>query len=188
MGARGRGRLTVVPAPASLPPVRAARALALAPTELGFLDLVELFCSLRILEAWTELRSLLHDDARLESIAARGVAGPEATIEAMRFAASGAAYTVRDFEIEALGEQAVLARASISREESTVSVVTSVHSVISGRGGLIWRSRIVPNREEAERILGGGPRARHVRPRQLLFSKLLRASVGCAFCVSSARS
>lgn len=124
------------------------------PAEVGFPDLVALFCNLRILEAWGELRSLLCEDARLESIAARGVAGPEATIEAMRFAASGNANTVRDYEIEAVGDDAVLVRASISRDEQGVAVTTSVLWVVSGRDGLIWRSRIVSTRDEAEHILG----------------------------------
>jgi hypothetical protein len=153
MGSAERGRVAVVPPPGSVPPVRLRLAPSLAPAEVGFLDLVELFCSLRILEAWAELRSLLREDARLESIAARGVAGPDATIEAMRFAASGNAYTVRDFQIEAVGEHAALVRASISRREQVVGVMTSIQCLVSGRNGLIWRSRIVPSREDAERIL-----------------------------------
>ena len=153
MGPLGRQRLTVVPPLAAVSPVRQLRPPSLVPAGLGFLDLVEMFCTLRILEAWAELRSLLSDDARVESIAARGVAGPEATIEAMRFAAAGNAYTVREFEVEALGEAAALVFASISQDDQALSVMTRVHWVVSGRDGLIRRARIVATREEAERIL-----------------------------------
>jgi hypothetical protein len=124
-----------------------------APVGPGFVDLVESCCLLRILEAWAELRSLLHDEARLESIAARGVAGPQATLEALRFASSGNAYVVRDFEVEPLGEEAALVRASISYSDRDVTVMTPVESLVSGCDGLIWRWRIVSSRAEAERIL-----------------------------------
>jgi hypothetical protein len=96
---------------------------------------------------------LLCDDARVESIAARAVAGPESTIEAMRFAAAGNAYTVREFEVETLGAAAALVSASISHDDQVVSVMTRVNWVVSGRDGLIWRARIVATRQEAERIL-----------------------------------
>jgi len=81
------------------------------------------------------------------------VAGPAATIEAMRFAAAGNAYTVRDFEIEALGDEAALVRASISREEQPMTVMSSVHWLVSGRHGLIWRARMVSDMDQAERVL-----------------------------------
>jgi hypothetical protein len=123
------------------------------PVDLVFLDLVELACTLRVVGAWAELRPLLCEDAKLESIAARGIAGPDATIEAMRFAVSGDVYTVREFEIEAFGEQVALVRTSISHEEQGAPITTAVQWLVSGRDGLIWRSRRVETREEAERIL-----------------------------------
>ena len=155
MGPLGRQRLTVVRPLGAVVPVRAERTNGQAPADLGFLDLVEMFCTLRILEAWkVELRLLLCDDARVESIAARAVAGPESTIEAMRFAAAGNAYTVREFEVETLGAEAALVSASISHDDQQVlSVMTRVNWVVSGRDGLIWRARIVATRQEAERIL-----------------------------------
>jgi hypothetical protein len=146
-------RLTIVPPLSRHSLALLPRELAASPASTGFLELVESFCRLRVIEAWAELRLCLRDDARLESIAARGVAGPEATIEAMRFAASGNAYAVRDFEIEAVGEQAALVRASISHEERGVVVVSSTLWVVSGRDGLIWRSRVVATREVAKRTL-----------------------------------
>ena len=69
-------RLTVVP-PSQQSSVSRTPVFGAVSPGLGFLDLVEVFCTLRILEAWAELRTLLCDDARLESIAARGVAGPD---------------------------------------------------------------------------------------------------------------
>jgi hypothetical protein len=153
MGPTQRTPLTVVPASQSGLPVPRRRTLGLVSVEPGFVDVVEAFCSLRILEAWAELRLLLRDDARLESIAARGVVGPEATIEAMRFAAAGNAYSVRDFDIEPVGDNAALLRASISHEEQAVGVVTSIRWLVTGREGRIWRSRIVATREEADRLL-----------------------------------
>jgi hypothetical protein len=152
MAPSSRSRLTVLPTPGAVTSLRDRRAQEVS-AGLDFLDLVEVFCSLRILEAWAEMRSLLCEDARLESVASRGVAGPAATIEAMRFAASGSAYTVRDFEIEALGDEAALVRTSISREEHAMTVMTSVHWLVSGRHGLIWRSRLVEDRDEAESVL-----------------------------------
>jgi len=143
----------IVPPPPSIAPFRPQRGPGLAPVGLGFVDLVESCCTLRILEAWAELRSLLHDDARLESIAARGVAGPQAKLEGLRFASSGNAYVVRDFVVEPLGNESALVRASISYPERDVTVMTSVESLVSGRDGLIWRSRIVASGAEAERIL-----------------------------------
>jgi hypothetical protein len=154
MEPRGRQRLTVVPPPGIVPPVRERRAPRLGSPDLAFLDLVDLVCTLHVVGAWAELRALLCEDARLESIAARGIAGPDATIEAMRFAASGDAYAVRDFEVEAFGEQLALLRASISHEERGTPVTTDVQWLVSGRGGLIWRARRVATREEAERVLG----------------------------------
>ena len=151
MAPQARNRLTVLPKPIAVPSLR--QAPEVVPASLDFLDLVEVFCSLRVLEAWAELKTLLCEDARLESIAARGVAGPAATIEAMRFAAAGNAYTVRDFEIEALGDEAALVRASISREEQPMTVMSSVHWLVSGRQGLIWRARMVADMDEAERVL-----------------------------------
>jgi hypothetical protein len=153
MGPPERNRLTIVPPPPSIPPVRGERGLGVAPASVGFLEVVESWCRLRVLEAWAELRLLVCEDARLESIAARGVAGPDATIEAMRFAASGDGFTVRDFEIEALETDVVLVRASTSHSERDVSVLTSVQWLVSGRDGLIWRARIVASRAEAELVL-----------------------------------
>ena len=71
----------------------------------------------------------------------------------MRFAAAGNVYTVREFEVEALGAEAALVRASIFHDDQALSVVTRVHWVVSGHDGLIWRARIVATREEAGRIL-----------------------------------
>jgi hypothetical protein len=151
MEPRGR-HLTVVPPPGIVPPVRGRQVFGHVPPDLVFLDLVDLVCTLRVVEAWAELRPLLCEDARLESIAARGITGPDATIEAMRFAASGNAYTVHEFEIEALARQVVLVRATISHAEDESST-TVVQWLVSGRDGLIWRSRRVGSRDEAERIL-----------------------------------
>jgi hypothetical protein len=153
MEPRARHGLTVVPPPGIVPPLRERQTARRVAPDLVFLDLVELVCTLRVVGAWAELRLLLCDDARLESIAARGVAGPDATIEAMRFADSGDVYTVREFEIEAFGEQVALVRASISHDEEGVPVTTAVQWLVTGRRGLIWRSRTVETREEAERIL-----------------------------------
>ena len=155
MAPSSRGRLMVVPSPAGDAPVRSASRgeLGLVPADFAFLEVVEVFCSLRVLEAWAELRSLLCDDARLESIAADGVAGAEGTIEAMRFAAAGEAYVIRSYEIEALAEEAVLVLASISQLEGAVAVVTTARWLVTGRDRLIWRSRMVPSREEAAEML-----------------------------------
>lgn len=150
-----RDRLTVVPSPAGVAPVRSASRgeLGLVPADFAFCEVIEVFCSLRVLEAWAEMRSLLCDDARLESIAADGVAGADGTIEAMRFAAAGEAYVIRGYEIEALAEDAVLVQASISQQEGTVAVVTTVRSLVCGRDRLIWRSRRVRSCEEAVEML-----------------------------------
>ena len=153
MARLGRSRLTVVPPPGTVPPVRDRHAPSRSTPELQFLDVVQLVCTLRVLGAWTELRSLFCDDARLESLAARGLAGRDATIEAMRFAASGDAYTVLDFEIEALGEQAALVSTSIARDDQGDTVTTRIQWLVSGRDGLIWRSRSVSSRAEAEQLL-----------------------------------
>jgi len=55
--------LTVLPPPIALPSLR--QAPEVVPASLDFLDLVEVFCSLRVLEAWAELRTLLCEDARV---------------------------------------------------------------------------------------------------------------------------
>jgi len=80
MEPRGR-HLTVVPPPGIVPPVCGRQSSGHVPPDLVFLDLVDLVCTLRVVGAWAELRPLLCEDARLESIAARGIAGPDATIE-----------------------------------------------------------------------------------------------------------
>jgi hypothetical protein len=148
-----RHHLTVVPPPGIVPPVRERQPSGHVLVDLVFLDLVDLVCTLQVVGAWAELRQLLCEDARLESIAARGIAGPDATIEAMRFAAAGAVYTVREFEVEALGQELALVSATIAQTKQGVLVSTAVHSLVSGRDGLIWRSRKVENRDEAERIV-----------------------------------
>ena len=121
MGPLERNRLAIVPPPSIVPSVRRERSLDVVPAGLGLLDLVESLCRLRVLEAWAELRLMLCDDARLESIAARGIAGPEATIEAMRFAAAGDRFTVCDYEIEPLEKDAALVRRPRSATRSGAS-------------------------------------------------------------------
>jgi hypothetical protein len=152
MEPRGR-HLTVVPPPGIVQPGRERQPRRRVPPDLAFLDLVDLACTLRVVGAWAELRPLLREDARLESIAARGIAGADATIEAMRFADSGDAYTVREFEVEALARQVALVRATISHTAQAESSTTVVQWLVSGRDGSIWRSRKVVGRREAERIL-----------------------------------
>jgi hypothetical protein len=145
--------LTVVPPPGIVPPLLDEQPPSgHVLVDLVFLDLVDLVCTLRVVGAWAELRQLFCEDARLESIAARGIAGPDATIEAMRFADAGAVYTVREFEVEALGQQIALVSATIAQADQGALVSTVVRSLVSGREGLIWRSRTVETREEAMRI------------------------------------
>jgi hypothetical protein len=158
MGPIQRDRLTVVPLPGTVPSLGTRTAPPQPGADLRFLDLVERACTLRVLGAWAELRSLVCEDAWLESLAARGFAGREASIEAMRFAASGGTYTVLDFEIEALGEEAALVSTSIAQDDRGTAVTTRLHWLLTGRDGLIWRSRSVASRAEAERLLGSeGP-------------------------------
>jgi hypothetical protein len=157
MGPPARDRLTIVPPPTGVPPVRARSRsplrLVAGPDTMSLPELVKSFVCLRRLEAWPELRSLLADDALLESIAAAGVAGPDATIEAMRFAAAGETHTVDAYELESLDDDALLVDCSLVRKRGGAEVTTVVRSLVTGRAGLIWRAQTVHSRADAEAIL-----------------------------------
>jgi hypothetical protein len=157
MGPPARDRPTIVPPPTGVPPVRARNRwplrLVAGTGTVSLVELVETFVCLRRLEAWPELRSLLADDALLESIAAAGVAGPDATIEAMRFAAAGETYTVDTYELESVGDDALLVDCSLVRRRNGAEVPSAVCSLVTARAGLIWRGRTVQSRADAEAIL-----------------------------------
>jgi len=149
------GRINVVPrlSVAAAPSAgRGALRLVARPAENEFAEVVDLFCRLRILELWRELRGLLASDARLESIAARRITGPDETIEAMRFAAAGERYSISGYEIESLGDAVVLVRAWL-RHARAGDEAHPAFWLASGVHGLIRRARIVASRAEAELIL-----------------------------------
>jgi hypothetical protein len=103
--------------------------------------------------AWRELRSLVAEDARLESVEAGGVAGACATIEAMRFAAAGETSVVDAFELESLGQEAVVVCASIMDAGNVERAPRLPRWLVTGQAGLIWRARIVQSRGDAESML-----------------------------------
>lgn len=122
------------------------------PERSEFVDLIDVFCRLRLLERWSELRLLLSDDARIESVAARGVAGPGETVEAMRFASAGESLVIDDYEIEALGDQAALVRVGVRRSRREGGEL-ELFWLVTGEAGLIRRARLVVSAEDAQRIL-----------------------------------
>ncbi len=149
------GRINVVPRlsvvavePASFGALR----LVATPAQNCFAEVVDLFCRLRLLERWQEMRGLLAADARLESIAARGIAGPGETIEAMRFAAAGERYSISAYEIESLADAVVVVHAWLHCAPPGEDALAAFW-LASGKGGLIRRARIVASREEGELIL-----------------------------------
>lgn len=127
--------------------------LVLLPPIVDFGSTVDLFCRLRMLKAWPELRRLLAEDARLESVAARGIAGPDHTVEAMRFAATREGMTVEQCELEHLPAfDAVLVTARV-HAPSCIPDRCHVTWLATGQERLIRRARLVAGREEAELIL-----------------------------------
>jgi len=133
-------------------PSRRTRLVGL-PAVADLAGIVDLFCRLRLRECWPEMRTLLDDGARLESIAAQGVAGPDHTIEAMRFAVAGEMFAVDEYELELLGpDEAVFVRARV-RYPRSAERVCAANWLVTGRDELIWRARIVASSDEAELIL-----------------------------------
>jgi len=156
MGSSPVDRIRSVPPTSSTPPVASSRRgelrLVATPTAIHFVEVVELFCRLLVLEEWPEMRGLLSGDARLESIAALGVAGPGETIEAMRFASAGETYTIDGYELEPLDGEAVLLQARIRHTQAGDCEALAMW-LVTGRNGLIRRARIVASREQALEVL-----------------------------------
>lgn len=97
------------------------------------------------------MRSLLHSESRLESLAAPGaVLSPDKLVEAIRGAMSDGVYAVKSWDIELLTRHAALTLGRV-RYRTGVGGFTDESRVwlTSERDGLIWRMRIFNDRESA---------------------------------------
>ena len=147
--------LRALPPPPSAARVRGRGELRLVETlhQTSFAQIVEIFCRLRLAEAWAEMRSLLSDDARLEWVAAAGVGGPRETIEVMRFASAGGLSLIEEYAIETLADDAVLVHGWPSQPGGTAPSPDESGWLVTGDDGLIRRSLMVASRAEAEHVL-----------------------------------
>jgi hypothetical protein len=120
----------------------------------SLLETVERIAQLRLTGPWPELRKLMHEDARLESIAAGGLFGPDETVNAMRLAAADGVYTMGDWRIEELGGNALLLLSTmrhLAKLPNGAKGMTDASYVwlMIGRDGLLWRMKIFRNKASA---------------------------------------
>ena len=108
----------------------------------------------------TEMRACFHDDALIESVASNGQAlGADETAEALRRALDDGVYSIRDWRYEELDAQVALswtsARHLVGDARMRDEVVCRLHV---GREGLMWRVKLVQDRDEAlEHLRRFGP-------------------------------
>jgi hypothetical protein len=107
-----------------------------------------------------EMRACFHDEALIESVASNGQAlGPDETAEALGRAMNDGVYSIRDWRYEELEPQVALswtgARRLVGDARMRDEVVCRLHV---GRDGLMWRVKLVADREEAlEHLRQFGP-------------------------------
>ena len=124
------------------------------PGRPSFFESVEQIGRLRLRGPWPELRKLFHEDARVESIAAGGVAGPDQTVAAMRQAANDGVYTMGDWRIEQIDDRALLLHSTM-RHLTTLPngkqgmTDSSYIWLMVGLDGLLWRMKIFHTKEAA---------------------------------------
>lgn len=103
------------------------------------------------LRSATLMRTCFCDDALVESVASNGITlGPDETVEAIDEALRDGVYVIDDWRYEALARETVLSTTRARhRLPSGAMRDETVHRLISGRDGLMWRVRLFKGREQA---------------------------------------
>jgi hypothetical protein len=96
-----------------------------------------------------ELRSFVHDDALIESIAGGGVRTTDETVDGLRAAFAAGVDSKGTWELEQIAEEVVLATAAIRYMAGKGVRDRVIYWLITGQDGLVWRIRIFHTREEA---------------------------------------
>jgi hypothetical protein len=129
--------------------------LSLVPprAEPDLLELLARFEHTHKRRLWDEMRECFHDEARIESVAAGGVLGPDETVDAIRAAFDEGIYSMSDWELEQLGDSdAVLAWAGVRhRPPGSIARISdaTIFWLATGRDGHVWRVRIFRDRASA---------------------------------------
>jgi hypothetical protein len=101
-------------------------------------------------QAWTTIRTLYHDDARIISVAGGPQPlGPDETIAAMRRASSGIVFSIAFGTPEAIDDHAVIVSGTLERRTPTGNTITRRVWLLVFRDGLLYRMRACHNRAEA---------------------------------------
>jgi hypothetical protein len=126
-----------------------------SPVETVIASLVEEFQTTRLKDDWPAMRSLLHPDSRLESLAAVGrVLSAEQLVEAVKGASRDGLYSVRAWDVEPLEQRAALASGRVRYRVGPGAITDEARVWVSSeRDGLIWRMRIFRDRGSAARCL-----------------------------------
>lgn len=98
------------------------------------------------------LRSCLHDEALVETVASGGrVLGPDATAAVLATALRrDPFYVLGDWDIEAVGEEVVLTTVPVRQRSANGGISHwTVYRLSTGRDALIWRQRIFRSRAAA---------------------------------------
>lgn len=109
------------------------------------------FQSKRLKQDWLAMRSLLHPEARLESLAAPGlVLSPDELIAAIQGATRRGIYTVTGWRVEPLGHRAGLADSRVRYRFGPGGFTDEGRSFLATElDGLIWRMRVFAGRHDS---------------------------------------
>jgi hypothetical protein len=133
-----------------------SRATAVGPEE-GDPARPELMATLRRFERAHRLRSAslmrscFRDDALVESVASNGcILGPDETVQAIDEALRDGAYVIDDWRYQTVAAATVLSTTRARHRLPTGAMRDeTVHRLISGREGLMWRVRLFRSPDEA---------------------------------------
>jgi hypothetical protein len=121
--------------------------------EPPIVSLLEMFQSDRLEQDWAAMRALLHDESRLESLAAVGrVLLADELVEAIQTASADKVYVVKAWRVEALGQRAGIAEGRVRYRHGAGGFTDEPRVwVATERDRRIWRMRIFRNRHDAIR-------------------------------------
>lgn len=97
------------------------------------------------------MRSCFRDDALVESVASNGaILGPDETVEAIDRALRDGVYVIDDWRYQTVAPATVLSTTRARHRLPTGAMRDeTVHRLISGREGLMWRVRLFHRPDEA---------------------------------------
>ena len=118
--------------------------------EPAIVVLLDDFQDYRLSGNWPGMLSLLHPEARLESLAAPGaVLSPQELVAAIETAMTRRLYTVNNWAVELLDQHTAIADGRVRYRIGATGITDEARVWVSSeRDGLIWRMRILRTRDE----------------------------------------